>query len=281
MAGMIGSIFGQGRREVKKDEARKKGIALFFSLFWRKLGKYALLSFWYFVTSIPALLFYAWLLLGLSNAEQLAFLEVLFALMGSFMLVTLLGGTPFASGFYYVIRNFYNEEHAWTVSDFLERTFKNIKQSLVVYLVDAVVIGLILFAIRFYLIMSVGNAINYVLLTLVLLVYAIYVMMHSYIWNMIVTFELKLRDIYKNAFILTIMGLGRNLWCLLLNLGLLLLMLGILPIPGMIFMAVLGFGMCGLTTEIIIFPVIKKHMLDPLTQPAQEETQTSTEGDIE
>ena len=62
MAGFLGFFnYEKEGKGVRKDEPQKKGVARFFELFFRKFWKYMQISMMYFITCIPAILFYYFL----------------------------------------------------------------------------------------------------------------------------------------------------------------------------------------------------------------------------
>ena len=93
--------------------------------------------------------------------------------------------------------------------------------------------------------------------------------MRFYLYLMLITFDMKFRKIFKNAFIFVMLGLKRNLLAILwvvilvaLNFGLLLLYtpLGII-LPVLYIPAIPLF-----TTTYAAYPIIKKYMIDPVIQ---------------
>ena len=283
LAGFFGFFdYTKPGKGVNKDEPKKKGILRFFELFFRKFWNYMKLNLLYMITCIPAFLFYTYILLYLfgGNVEpDLAWAMLFLAAAGAITLITFLGGSPFAAGFNYVLRNYVREEHAWVFSDFLEHTKKNLKQSLFVFFTDLIIVTVILFNIRFYFLASASNIWMTALLVLVAFLFMIFLIMHTFIWTMMVTFRLKIGQIYRNAFLLTILRLFRNIGGFILIFALSLVLLTIQPIIGILIMILIGFSMFGLINHMICYPTIKKYMLDLVEGSEEENLQDETVSD--
>lgn len=189
---------------VRKDEKRKKGPALYFELLFRKFGSYFKLNLTYMVTCTPAflVLFFisGYVLQELIQKEQaLAILPIII----SFFLTSLFSLSPFSSGYYYILRNFSEERHAWLFSDFAEQFAKNRSKSLITFFIDLFAVSAFLIFSRVYIMSAFFISkiffVPYAVLVLALITYK---NMMTYKWTMIVTLDLNLRTIYKNAFLL-------------------------------------------------------------------------------
>lgn len=303
MAGLFGGgSYNKVGKGVSKDEPEKRGMFKFFELFARKFWKYITLNLIYILACIPTIIILFFLtslisgsylssdsvtrgiaaLMGqevldithIDTAKMIVTMDVVIKIFVIIMFTALLGMGPATAGFTYILRNFAREEHAWVWSDFWEVTFKNFKQATVVFCIDAVALILGFFAYRFYGSMPKPMCyIKYVLFAAAL----VFVMMHFYIYPMMVTFKLKLKDIYKNALIFTFAKLPLNFLVLalvlLVHLGLIyaVVILGsslsliyfiplLLAIPLAEVLILLSFT--GLIVNFSVYPVIKRYMLD-------------------
>ena len=282
MAGFFGLFdYNKPGKGVNKGEPQKKGIARFFELFFRKFWNYLKLNLLYGVTCIPAFVYYvlvvSWLFgdfaMNASLGEKEAvtgflMLSAVFALA----IIIFCAGSPFITGYTYILRNYVREEHAWLVSDFFEQTKKNFKQGIAAFFIDIVVMTLFLINLRFYIMMS-GMGIVYVALGAVFaVIFVLYLMMHSYLWTMMVTFSLKLKQLYKNALLLSILALPRSLGGIIVR-GAIFGILFFAFIPPAIAFLLCVFIMIsalGLINQMFAYPVIKKFMLDKI-EVAEEE----------
>jgi ethanolamine transporter EutH len=108
---------------------------------------------------------------------------------------------------------------------------------------------------------------------------ALYLIMRPYLYLMCVTFDIKIRKMFKNALILAVNGLGRNLLC-----GLAAAVVLLLNVMVFNFIPSLGVAMFFLFTVSIswffqiygAWPVLKKHMIDPYYEeaPASQEEES-------
>ncbi len=292
MAGIFGFFdYTKPGKGVEKGEPEKKGIARFGQLYFRKFWKYLQLNLLYFITCIPALLLYWFMFVSYFapmfqslittqqvTAEQVYMSVNILAIASAVIIVLLFGGSPCAAGFHYVLRNYVREEHSWLWSDFWRRTGQNLKQAFAMFAIDLVVVNLLLFGIRFYHQMAATagpmHLLYVFLLALIVFVFVIYAVMHQYIWTMIVTFELKLKQIVKNAFLLTVMAFPRNILFIIVSVifavGVYLLYFYLSPLIGAIVTIFLLMSIYGLTMQMFSYPVIRKFMLDPLEETESE-----------
>lgn len=114
------------------------------------------------------------------------------------------------------MRNFAREEHAWVTSDFFEHTKKNFKEGIISFIVDLLILWVFSVAIRFYSIQSLKYPSVGIIKYFLVFTLFVYFMMHIYIYPMMVTYNLKVRHIYKNAFIFTILKLPHTIGMFLL-----------------------------------------------------------------
>ena len=95
-----------------------------------------------------------------------------------------------------------------------------------------------------------------------------------YVNTMIVTFDLKLRDIYRNALIFTISKVPLNILitiiCLVLALGLYVLSL-IIPILGILIAILIVYSLFGFIIVFSVYPTIDKYMITPAEEMAESE----------
>lgn len=244
---------------VRKDEPEKKGAALYWELFSRKWRSYLLLNVIYALTCIPAFFFYFLVVIGLSPNVNPAEEASIAGMIAAFMII-FFAGSPFKSGFTYVIRNFARQEHAWTVSDLFAKTKENLGQSLAAFIIDLVVSSCFVVAIRFYFTVSQTNVWASLFLGIVIFVMIIFAIMQSFTWCMMVTFKLKLKDIYKNAFLLSMATIPVNFLSFLIRVsaaGLVFLV----NIVCYLILLVVFLSASTLLEQMLAYPTIKKFML--------------------
>ena len=186
----------------------------------------------------------------------------------SLLFTVLWGMGPVTCGFTYVLRNYAREEHAWIFSDFWQHTLSNLKQSIVVFLIDVVAFISIIFAYNFYGLQT--NALYYVRYIIFGLAF-IYTLAHFYIYPLMITFKLSVKNIFRNSFLLAIAKLPLNVLTLIIVAAIHIVIpyIGIVcggaPVIFLIvFVALEIFILVSLTGFVInfnIYPVIKENML--------------------
>lgn len=239
--GIFTRSFDKPGKGVDLNAPPKRSFFRFWDIFGRKFTHFVRVNLVYVLTSIPTFLLVFFLTglvssailevpslqsvlqnlaqqtaenMGDSNlmTQQLNQMIVMFDLFVRFVLtylfVVLWGMGPATAGLTYVLRNFAREEHAWIWSDFKDALKSNFKQSAIVFLIDLVVFVLFYVAFAFYLQMSgFLGAMRYV----IVMIAVIYTMMHFYLYPMMVTFQLSLKDLYRNALLFAIGKLPSNL----------------------------------------------------------------------
>ena len=264
---------------IEKDDPEKHPFFLFFELLWRKLGRLILLNVIFFIILIPIVTavyvqiygdaFEAQLQQD-SNASLLPiFLYEVWISLPAVAQYILLGVSavlygPASCATAYMLRNFTQQRHAWN-SDFWDKLKENFKQGLALGLLDILLFGL--FAFNLSITAGLGGGLMTVARVVSMALMFIYLMMRNYTYLMAVTFELRLSQLLKNAWIFAVMGLWRNILTLVINGGLILLTVAIHPIAELLVMPLILFSLTGFVSVFMCFPVLKKHMLDKQAQP--------------
>lgn len=189
---------------VNKNAKRAKGFALFFELYFRKLGSYLQLNLFYFTSLIPSIAIIWHLIMTILNdfstfGEDTAMAGFIFSAVLAIALSCAFGLSPFSAGFHYVLRNFSFEKHAFVFSDFIEKFRENKKNSIIMFITDLAVVCISLLVLRFYFILSTTSPLFVAPFTLLIIVLIVYSLMTPYKWTMLVTFDLNKKQIYKNA----------------------------------------------------------------------------------
>ena len=174
-------------------------------------------------------------------------------------------------------RNYAREEHAFILSDFLETVKKNWKAFLLNGIICYVFLVLMVVSINFYFSQVGSNSIMYVPLIICFLLSFLFVCAQFYIPTMIITFDLGLRQIYKNAFIFAILGLWRNLMLLAILIVftvaaiIFFLYQPLLAILVLFLLAVFWiFGFFGFLVNFAVYPMLVKYMITPYEREQEE-----------
>lgn len=159
---------------VRKDAPKKKTFFAFFETFFRYAWKLMPTSFVYWVIGLVPC--------GFS-----------------------------AVGMTYVTRSISRGKHTFGLSDFFSAIKKNLKQAIVIGLINNIMLFFMLLAIRFYYYMALdGQTVGVIALGFSVFILLYFSVMKFYIWFMVITFNLKTSQIYKNSFRFVIINLKNN-----------------------------------------------------------------------
>ncbi len=242
--GLFQMNYDKPGKGVDETAPKKRSFFRFWEVFGRKSGRLFKLNLLYSLALIPTFLLMLFLtgmitspILSMDSvrgfirtiAEQnasglestaielemqlCATLDVIGRIGLTYLFTVLWGMGPATAGATFVWRNFAREEHAWIWSDFKDAVKDNFKQSLAVFAIDVVVFTLFCIAIRVYSTMSGMMAIFQYMIWLLILLYTL---MHFYLYPMMVTFRLSVKDLFRNAIIFAIGKLPSNLLTLAL-----------------------------------------------------------------
>lgn len=187
------------------------------------------------------------------------------------------------AGMAYTIRNIQRGEPVFVWSDYFRTLKKNAVQALIVGVIDAAIIALMFYNLRFYSYNS-SKTVFFFLYIATIVMMVLYAVMRTYIYPQLVTFKLKTFKIFKNALIFSVLGLKRNVLGLLgmaLVIGLNALLIYVFFPLGIIMPFVLTVAICGYIGMYAAYPKIKEIMIDPYYDengnPKDEEENEKTE----
>lgn len=208
---------------------------------------------------------------GALDPETLTYLYTQLGLPLAFILMAIpaISVGPAQAGMTYLMRCFSYEIPTFTWADFRDKMKDNLKQGIIVCLINLIITAF--FILDFYIYSRLDIRSDMVLTIafgLLFMMFVLFLMMNIYIYPMMVTYELKVRDLYKNAFLFSIAKFVPNLGILLLCLVLILAPIIIAQLTGnIIFMFVvymyyfaLGFTLPGLIINFCINPIIDKYI---------------------
>ena len=179
-------------------------------------------------------------------------------------------------GSFYVLRGLVRGDAVFVFSDYFYGIKRNFKQGLVFGLVDALFI-IVLGVDLVYYSQTVGSFWLDVMFWILTAIAILYTIMRPYIYMMLITFDMKIRKMFKNALIFTALGIKRNLMAIL---GILLLTafhvtLILLFMPQGVFTIVLPlvyvFAAIGFITAYAVYPVIDRYMIAPYRSETTED----------
>ena len=241
MAGFFGMFdYTKEGPGVNKDEPPKARILVFFEVLGRKFWNLVNLNLMFFIFNIPSLIIglvlsgmLVQIVLPVDVLKQISDqgFNILFGLgfpmVTIFLLIPIITVGPAQAGFTYVLRNHSREEHAFLWGDFKEHALKNFKQSSIISLINLVVFVVLVVDASFYVkfLQNIGQgtadagmykwfipAASGFLIVGSLLV----MMMNMFIYPMLITFHISIKQLLKNALIFSIVKFLPNLIILVL-----------------------------------------------------------------
>ncbi len=150
-----------------------------------------------------------------SDADEMSHSMVTILLLLMVPCITITG--PATAGVCYVTRNWARDEHAFIWSDFKDAVKANWKQSLVVSFITSLVPIVVYMCWQFYGDLSATNIWMGIPQVLVLMAGVIWALAVTYMHPLIVSYELRLRDVFRNAFLLAIARLPMSVGIRLLH----------------------------------------------------------------
>lgn len=275
MAGFFGFFdYTKPGPGVPKDAPPKARILVFLEIMQRKFWNLIKINLMFNIFNIPAIILGMFVALflfpniipdALGDTDALVsdiFLK--FILLSVMLCIPMITVGPAQAGFTYLLRNYCREEHAFIWGDFKDNALKNFKQSMIISAIDFFITILMLWSIRAYMLMGDGSIFLTIGTTLMIMMFIIFMLMHMYIYPMLVTFNLTTKQLYKNALIFSIIKLFPNIGVLLICLFIILLTFGmIIPfgqIIGLILYAFLTVSLIGMITNFHVYPKLIKFM---------------------
>ncbi len=279
MAGFFN--YSKAGKGIKKEDLEKSGLSLYFDILGRRIWKLIILNLMYLIASIPAILI-AWgissymleflLRVLRSDVTEIADAIQLIRIFATIMIFQIFGSGPATASMSYILRKYVRDSHIWIFSDFFEHFKKNFKQGMAVYIINTFVSFALIVAYIFYsLIMrkSFGD----VLALVIIIISAFFIMMQMYTYQLMAGFNFKVKDIYKNALLLTMIKLPWNI----LTVGIIGITVYAMysitltsPILGVIIFFAIYMVLINFTQIFMTNNIIKEYVLEPSLQKEAE-----------
>ena len=241
----LGNYNKEGPGVSKEELAQKKRIVVFFEIYSRK--------FW--------------------NIIKVNLLFLLFSLP----IITI---GPAMAGMTYVLRNYAREEHAFVFQDFFDAFKSNFKQSFAAGILGMILGGISVYALFFYYYNLSLGGIYYLFFGAALFFCLTIFFAYRYVYLMIVTLDLKLKYIFKNAFIFALVAPKQNFSMLFGYVGIVGIVFGMLSFIDLAYSflivillllllvpATLSFISC-----FCAYPVVKQYCIDPYNERKKQES---------
>lgn len=273
--GLFSSNYNKPGPGVDKDAPPKPRFFIFFEVLKRKFWHLLRVNFMFVLFNIPALLIAFFMssvyLQKVELDKGIGDFFIRFFLAAFMTMIPVITFGPVQAGFTYILRNYSREEHSFIWWDFKENFIKNFKQAMTITVIDIVVLYILGIALNFY--TSTPGLLSVFATSFVVLSLVIFTIMHLYIYPMLVTVNLSIKNLYKNAMIFSILKLFPNLLFLVLNIAISIAAFYNIII-GIILYAVLLPSVVGLMNNFYVNPIIKKYVVsaeEPEEEKEEEE----------
>ncbi len=312
-----------GKGVKKEDVITEYNFINFFKLYGRKFSKLVYVNFLYIFGNFPLLFFmlgisgyfaakanmptseFYPIAYGLFHAGETEAAGTLFGLFGGVGLTYYYGNVasivlfsisalaiftfgPVNAGCAYLIKSLIKCEPIFLFEDFFRTIKTNLRQSIIVGIFDLAIMGASAYAVSFYLM-------NYKTYSIMffcsLAMVCVYMFIRFYIYNILVTFKVSLRQLLKNSFILAILAMGKNFLALLaiVAFGLATFALSAVFMPAMVIILMMFFfSTVSFVATYVAYPKIKQYMIDPYypngeardpDEPAEDESESEEQTD--
>ncbi len=275
--GLFGGNFSKEGPGISKNAPEKNRFFLFFELLGRKFTKLIPLNIIYLITLLPLVL---GIILSVTFNPQIlsdgnVYMENLgklpiFIFTGDIIgliliIVSMFITGPATCGFTYVLRNMQRQEHTWILSDFREQFAKNYKQGVIMSIIDVFAAFVLYVAYCFYAysmpVMINGSiAIATLGQYFIIVIAVLFIVMHYYIYTMIVTFDMKLKDIFKNAVIFSLAKLPLNIFISIILIAAALVSIWYFLI-GALCAVIISLALLGFIIVYSVYPTIERSMI--------------------
>ena len=296
---------------VYEEESRKPTLGFFFKLYFRKFSQLLQLNLMmlFMVLPIIAIVFIYFLgektptatnllyapMYGIStslpssqtiNLLDMSSIQMEVPVFSTGMNFLIIGLVLFLAvtwgwqnvGATYVLRGLFRGDAVFVFSDYFYGIKRNFKQAFFLGLIDFVVSAVLIIDFMYFYNLT-GSFSFDVMYFAIMALMIIWVMMRFYLYNLLVTFDLKNFKILKNSLIFSILGIKRNIMALF-GIALLLVLhvfLIILFLPmGISVPIVLPFvyilSTVGFMATYAGFPIIQRYMIDPyvVEEPSED-----------
>lgn len=267
--GIFGGNYSKPGKGITKEEASKRN---YFDILSRKFWKLVQLNLLYAVCNILFIGASIFLAIGYDWAAILsALVKGQLTLLPPLPFIPLMLMGPFTAGLTYVIRNYSRQEHAFMASDFFEHSKKNIKQGLLMSVLQVVATYLLITAFFFYLNFFIAHGLNTgILFGIAIVVTVLMLSMSFYVYPIMVTFDMKLIHILKNSWIFAISKLPQNLFILIILAAVHGLLIWYYPLVWLILMPLFLIVWSSYTMNYYVWNVMDKYMMSQIEKPEEE-----------
>lgn len=267
--GLFGKGFTHAGSGISKTAPKKKGFFRYWELFREKFWKLIELNIFYTLFFIPLIAAAVGLILMLSGSLSVN-VSLILVIGGTLLFMILFG--PATAGMMKIMRNFFVEKPTFLVHDFLKTFRSEFGHSAIFGFLDCLLVCCVAASFYVYpkLAEQTGSKIYYVMLIVTLSISLVAILMNFYLFLMIVSTNLSMKNIFRNSFYLGIVCMKQNLFSLgilaVVAGGILLLALKTNMMVLMIILTFLPFipgTWLALMVTVNSYPSIQKYIINP------------------
>lgn len=249
-------------RGVLKTPHEKTGFFKFWEICFRHMWKLIKLNMLYCIFLVPFFIMMSLVASGdnitVENLKWL-WLMVFCGIMG-----------PATAAMARVARNLSQERPTFVGHEFFKAFKTNLKQGLIMGYVDTVALVSFMVGLPIYSQAAQQNSALYIPYVLCVIFMMIFFMMHFYIYPMMCSAELGLRQIFKNSLFLVIIGIKKTMFTFLAALTVILVFYIFMPYSGILILF-LPFSFIAFVACYNCYPIIRKHVIQPYYDQRGEE----------
>lgn len=211
--GLFGKGFTHAGSGISKTAPKKKGFFRYWELFREKFWKLIELNIFYTLFFIPLIAAAVGLILMLSGSLSVN-VSLILVIGGTLLFMILFG--PATAGMMKIMRNFFVEKPTFLVHDFLKTFRSEFGHSAIFGFLDCLLVCCVAASFYVYpkLAEQTGSKIYYAMLIVTLSISLVAILMNFYLFLMIVSTNLSMKNIFRNSFYLGIVCMKQNLFSL-------------------------------------------------------------------
>jgi uncharacterized membrane protein YesL len=219
---MMGNFFnrmyyGKGNKsDYTKDDLPDNRWQLFLSMLRLNFGKLVSTNLLFLLFCVPMIVWVGFMNMPIiteylnQGDAATAFQYLQMTIYGMLPCFVIMG--PGVAGMTYVTRNMSRDQNIWVWADFWGAIKDNWKQALAISAMNGLFLILTYIAILFYGESMSINAFYIVPRTMVTVLFIYWCFMNFYIWPMMVTYDLKIKGLLKNAALITVARLPQSIF---------------------------------------------------------------------
>lgn len=246
---------------ISKYGPKKKGLALFFDIFFRKFGSITLLNLLFFIFCLP-------LYVGFFLFSFMKNTDLLLAILIVLFLIFAITIGPAMAGMTKVMRLFLIEKHSYIARDFFRGFKENFKKAVVIGVIDVVTLLSMIasYNVYPYCVVQYDSNLFYIPMIIAFSVGIVIFVMNYYIFLMMTATDLSLKNLIKNSFALSFISLKANIFSTVFIAAFAVLMVIIFLYTPPLFLLIIPVFPIALSWFIVCFnsyPVIQKYVINP------------------